>query len=151
MCMCMELNTHLCKCFIQGEWEAIVKAYEKDHVFLGEAAQIMVQNVNYDMYVRYPFLIHGFDYSLTVFVLDLALQWLTLLAVLTGCSPYQRKQMQKTQQQLAELDRREADIKRLAALSATRYAEACQELGLQVIASPFHYLYVAPCELCVPD
>uniref|UniRef100_A0A0E0G4R2 CDK5RAP3-like protein n=1 Tax=Oryza nivara TaxID=4536 RepID=A0A0E0G4R2_ORYNI len=116
-----------------GEWEAIVKAYEKDHVFLGEAAQIMVQNVNYDMYVRCPFLIHGFDYSLTVFVLDLALQWLTLLAVLTGCSPYQRKQMQKTQQQLAELDRREADIKRLAALSATRYAEACQELGLQGI------------------
>ncbi|CAI8611384.1 unnamed protein product [Vicia faba] len=72
-----------------GTWEAIVRSFEKDRVFLGGAALIITQN--------------------------------------------------NIQQQLAELDREETDIKRNVAFSAAKYVETCQELGLQVWIVQFIY------------
>ncbi|MCO5583254.1 hypothetical protein L7F22_037163 [Adiantum nelumboides] len=34
---------------IAGDWDTIVRAYEKDHLFLGESAQVMIQIVSYDI------------------------------------------------------------------------------------------------------
>lgn len=121
--MCVIISNN----FSQGDWEAIVKSFEKDHIFLGEAAQIMVQNVNYEMYaLSLPYVSLSQSILLSFFYLHFQ------LITDSYWSPYQRKQIQKIQQQLAELDRKETEIKRNAALSATKYTEACQELGLKV-------------------
>lgn len=102
-----------------------MRAYEKDYVFLGEAAQIIVQNCNYEMYAtcscefREKIAMHWSSFD--------QIDWFHI-----GWSPFQKKQVQKIQQQLAELDRKEVEIKRNASLSAAKYLESCQELGLQV-------------------
>lgn len=126
-CFCIHACELKVRNFSQGDWEAIVKSFEKDHIFLGEAAQIIVQNVNYEMYAL------SLSLSLSLNQLYYPFFYLHLQLISDSYwSPYQRKQIQKIQQQLAELDRKETEIKRNAALSATKYAEACQELGLKV-------------------
>jgi hypothetical protein len=77
-----------------GEWDAIVRAYEKELLHLGEAAQIMVHYTDYEI-------------------------------------PSQKKEIAKVQQQLTDMEKKESEIKRNAAAAATRYQQACQELGIK--------------------
>eukprot|EP00899_Mesostigma_viride_P011726 jgi/Mesvir1/20554/Mv06231-RA.1 len=76
------------------EWKAVVRAYEKESLQLGEAALILLQNVNYEI-------------------------------------PFLRKSIAKSQQQLSDLDRREAECQRSAAQSLQRYRAACEQLGIE--------------------
>ncbi|GAQ85552.1 hypothetical protein KFL_002410020 [Klebsormidium nitens] len=77
-----------------GQWDAVVQAYEKGALFLGEAALDLVRLVNYEV-------------------------------------PFQRKQIARWQQQLADLDKKEAEFRKNAGVSAQRYKQACEELGIQ--------------------
>lgn len=79
---------------IAGEWDGIVRAYEKELLHLGEAAQIMVHYTDYEI-------------------------------------PSQKKEIAKVQQQLTDMEKKEAEYKRNAAAAATRYQQACQELGIK--------------------
>ena len=47
-------------------------------------------------------------------------------------SPYWRSQRQRAQNQIAELNRREAECHRLSAAAAQAFKAACAELGIQV-------------------
>ena len=47
-------------------------------------------------------------------------------------SPSQKKEIAKVQQQLTDMEKKEAEYKRNAAAAATRYQQACEELGIKV-------------------
>lgn len=47
-------------------------------------------------------------------------------------SPSQKKEIAKVQHQLTDMEKKEAEFKRNAAAAATRYQQACQELGIKV-------------------
>lgn len=83
-----------------GQWDTVVRAYEKDVLFLGEAAVDMVRLVNYEV-------------------------------------PFQRKQIARLQQQLADLDKKESEFRKNAGVCAQRYKQACEELGIQVGCASF--------------
>ncbi|KAK9811819.1 hypothetical protein WJX72_010763 [[Myrmecia] bisecta] len=76
-----------------GTWDKLVTAYEKGHVYLGEAGQTLLRNVDYEI-------------------------------------PYADKQAAKLQQQLADLERKQADHLKSASASAAEYKQECKQLGI---------------------
>ncbi|XP_011703534.1 PREDICTED: CDK5 regulatory subunit-associated protein 3 [Wasmannia auropunctata] len=75
------------------DWQEILRLYEKDNVYLAEAAQMLMRNVNYEV-------------------------------------PSIKKQIQKLEQSLIELEKKEAEHKKSENIAHTEYNALCKQLGI---------------------
>lgn len=75
------------------DWQEILQLYEKDNVYLAEAAQMLTRNVNYEV-------------------------------------PSIKKQIQKLEQSLTDLEKKEAEHKKSENIAHTEYNTLCKQLGI---------------------
>lgn len=75
------------------DWQEILRLYEKDNIYLAEAAQMFMRNVNYEI-------------------------------------PSIKKQIQKLEQLLTELEKKEAEYKKSENIAHTEYNALCKQLGI---------------------
>ncbi len=79
-------------------WSALMDAYQKNWCHMAECAQLLLQNVKYDI-------------------------------------PNQRKQVERTQRQLLELEKRESALEEEAASFVRQYERNCVQLGISTDAA----------------
>lgn len=75
------------------DWQEILRLYEKDNVYLAEAAQMLMRNVNYEV-------------------------------------PSIKKQIQKLEQSLTDLEKKEVEYKKSENIAHTEYNTLCKQLGI---------------------
>ncbi|KMQ98640.1 cdk5 regulatory subunit-associated protein 3 [Lasius niger] len=75
------------------DWQEILRLYERDNVYLAEAAQMLMRNVNYEV-------------------------------------PSIKKQIQKLEQSLTDLEKKEVEYKKSENIAHTEYNTLCKQLGI---------------------
>nr|XP_012227194.1 PREDICTED: CDK5 regulatory subunit-associated protein 3 [Linepithema humile] len=75
------------------DWQEILRLYEKDNVYLAEAAQMLMRNVNYEV-------------------------------------PSIKKQIQKLEQSITDLEKKEAEYKKSENIARSEYNTSCKQLGI---------------------
>ncbi|XP_015117127.1 CDK5 regulatory subunit-associated protein 3 [Diachasma alloeum] len=75
------------------DWQEIVRLYEKDNLYLAEAAQMLIRNVNYEV-------------------------------------PSFKKQIQKAEQTVHELDKKSLEYKKSENTARTEFTNLCKQLGI---------------------
>ncbi|XP_070162322.1 CDK5 regulatory subunit-associated protein 3 [Polyergus mexicanus] len=85
------------------DWQEILRLYERDNVYLAEAAQMLMRNVNYEV-------------------------------------PSIKKQIQKLEQSLIDLEKKEAEYKKSENFAHTEYNTLCKQLGITGYSTVRHEL-----------
>ncbi|XP_029154958.1 CDK5 regulatory subunit-associated protein 3 [Nylanderia fulva] len=75
------------------DWQEILRLYERDNVYLAEAAQMLMRNVNYEV-------------------------------------PSIKKQIQKLEQSMTDLEKKEVEYKKSENIAHTEYNSLCKQLGI---------------------
>ncbi|XP_063992598.1 CDK5 regulatory subunit-associated protein 3 [Diachasmimorpha longicaudata] len=75
------------------DWQEIVRLYEKDNLYLAEAAQMLIRNISYEV-------------------------------------PSFKKQIQKAEQTVHELDKKALEYKKSENTARTEFANLCKQLGI---------------------
>ncbi|KAL6437066.1 hypothetical protein ACFW04_004991 [Cataglyphis niger] len=85
------------------DWQEILRLYERDNVYLAEAAQMLMRNVNYEV-------------------------------------PNIKKQIQKLEQSLIDLEKKEVEYKKSENFAHTEYNTLCKQLGITGYSTVRHEL-----------
>lgn len=101
------------------DWQEIIRLYEKDNVYLAEAAQMLMRNVNYEV----PSIkkqIQKLEQSITVGIHVRKICNITNYYCINVC----------IQLYLQELEKKEAEYKKSENIARSEYNTSCKQLGI---------------------
>lgn len=101
------------------DWQEILRLYEKDNIYLAEAAQMLMRNVNYEV----PSIkkqIQKLEQSITV---NIHIHMICIITILFVYVMYVKLNLQ-------DLEKKEAEYKKSENIARSEYNTSCKQLGI---------------------